>query len=161
MVARGPSLRLLPRLDQENRFFWTSGHDGVLRFLGCERCKRLVHPPTPRCPYCLSATLRPTPVSGQASLASYTVNEHPWIPGSDPYVIGLVAFAEDEQVRLMTNLVEVEVVDLHIGLELEVTFEHHDDVYLPLFRPADPARRSRAPSPGPDADGGSDQGARP
>ena len=50
---------VLPELDDTNRFFWTSGEDGLLRFLGCEACGYLLHPPGPRCPECGGADLRP------------------------------------------------------------------------------------------------------
>ena len=35
-----------------------------------------------------------------------------------------------------TNLVDVVPDDVHSGMPVEVVFDHHDDVYLPLFRPA-------------------------
>src|SRR5450756_115286 len=57
MFANGPSIRLLPRLDDDNRFFWTGGKDGVLRFLKCGSCHQLVHPPVPVCPACLGKDL--------------------------------------------------------------------------------------------------------
>jgi uncharacterized OB-fold protein len=136
MFANGPAIRLLPRLDADNEFFWTSGKDGVLRFLRCGACRSIVHPPVPLCPSCLSHELAPEPVSGRATVVSYTVNYQQWIPGSDPYVIGLVSIDEQPDVRLMTNLVDCEPDDALIGSAVEVTFEHSDDVYLPLFRPA-------------------------
>jgi uncharacterized protein len=134
-TARGPSIRVLPRLDDANRFFWTSGSDGRLRFLRCGACRRFVHPPVPRCPYCLESALAPEPVSGNAVVHSFTVNHQQWIPGSDPYIIGLVTIDEQDDVRLTTNLVDCEPDDVHIGMPVEVTFEESDDVWLPLFRP--------------------------
>jgi uncharacterized OB-fold protein len=133
--ARGPALRLLPRLEPENEFFWTSGADGHLRFLRCEACRTYVHPPAPRCPACLSSVLAPEVVSGRATVVAYTVNVQEWIPGSGPYIIGLVAIDEQQDVRLTTNLVDVAPGDIRAGMAVEVVFEHHDDVYLPLFRP--------------------------
>ena len=47
MVANGPMLRLLPRLDDDVTFFWTSGEDGVLRFLRCNACGFYIHPARP------------------------------------------------------------------------------------------------------------------
>jgi uncharacterized protein len=38
-------------------------------------------------------------------------------------------------VRLTTNLVGCEEEDLRVGLAVEVEFEHHEDVWLPLFHP--------------------------
>jgi uncharacterized protein len=133
MVANGPALRLLPRLDDDNRFFWTSGEDGKLRFLRCRSCENLIHPPAPRCPYCLAEYLVPEVVSGHAIVESFTVNHQQWIPGSDPYIVGLVSMVEQSDIRLTTNLVDIEPEDVHIGMEVEVVFEHNDDVYLPLF----------------------------
>jgi uncharacterized protein len=135
VLARGPAIRLLPRLDQDNRFFWTSGSDGRLRFLRCHQCSSYVHPPAPRCPECLSDDLSPEVVSGRATLVAHTCNVQEWIPGSEPYLIGLVAIDEQESVRLTTNLVDVEQEEVETGMAVEVVFEHHDDVYLPLFRP--------------------------
>jgi hypothetical protein len=48
MVANGPLIRLLPRLDDDVAFFWTAGADGVLRFLRCNACGFFIHPPA-RC----------------------------------------------------------------------------------------------------------------
>ncbi len=141
IVAPGPSVRALPRLGADTHFFWTSGEDGRLRFLRCGGCRHYVHPPAPRCPYCLDGPLEPEPVSGRGVVHSFTVNHQQWIPGSDPYVIGLVTIAEQDDVRLTTNLVDCHIEDVHIGMPVEVTFEHREDVWLPLFRPAagDPA----------------------
>lgn len=135
LPARGPALRLLPRLEPENEFFWTSGADGHLRFLRCQACRTYIHPPAPRCPTCLSSELAPEEVSGRATVVAHTVNVHEWIPGSGPYVIGLVAIDEQDDVRLTTNLVDVAVDDVRTGMAVEVVFDHVDDVYLPLFRP--------------------------
>lgn len=128
-------MRLLPRLDDMNRFFWTAGAEGVLRFQRCSDCRRYVHPPIPACPFCDGGQLVPEEVSGRASLHSFTVNHQQWIPGSEHYVIGLVSIEEQEDVRLTTNIVECDVDELRIGMDLEVVFEENDDVWLPLFRP--------------------------
>jgi len=136
VTASGPPIRLLPRLDDYNRFFWSAGEDGVLKFLRCGSCRKYVHPPVPRCPYCLDGKLSPEVVSGRGVVLSFTVNHQQWIPGSDPYVIALVTIAEQDDVRLTTNLVGIDEDDVRIGMPVEVTFEAHDDVWLPLFRPA-------------------------
>jgi uncharacterized protein len=137
VIASGPSFRVLPRLDEWNEFFWTSGADGRLRFLRCGGCHRLVHPPSPICPYCLDRELTPEAVSGRGTVHSYTLNVHPWIPGSDPYLVGLVTIAEQDDVRLTTNLVGFEEGQVRVGLEVQIEFEQNQDVWLPLFRLAD------------------------
>jgi len=108
VLADGPPFRLLPRLDDDNRFFWTSGADGRLRFLRCGACETYVHPPAPVCPRCLTAQPSPEPVSGRAVLESFTVNYQQWIPESEPYMIAWVSIVEQPDVRLTTNLVGVD-----------------------------------------------------
>jgi uncharacterized protein len=135
MVANGPSFRLLPRLSDDNEFFWTSGEDGALRILRCNDCQSFIHPPSPICPRCLSRSLAPEKVSGRGKVETFSVNYQQWIPGSDPYIIAWVSIDEQPDVRLTTNLVGTEPDDLFVGMEVAVEFEHLDDVYLPLFRP--------------------------
>jgi uncharacterized OB-fold protein len=129
--------RILPRVTPDTEFFWTAGRDGVLRFLRCQDCGYYIHPPTPVCPRCLSRSLAPEAVSGRASVATYTINHQRWIPGYDPpYIIAIVEIEEQPSVRLMTNLVDCPIDQVRVGLPVEVRFEAHDDVWLPLFVPA-------------------------
>lgn len=132
--------RILPRLDDRNRGFWTAGADGRFRFLRCEDCGYYNHPPTPLCPRCHSKRQSYVAVSGKATLHTFTVNHQAWMPGPElPYVIAIVEFPEQEGLRLTTNLVNCEIDDVHIGMPVRVTFEHHPDpdgdVYLPMFEP--------------------------
>src|SRR5205085_1564486 len=107
-----PPFRLLPVLDDENRFFWTSGMDGRLRFLRCQDCCYFVHPPLPRCPKCHSTNVTPEPVSGNATVLSFTVNHQPWDGTEAPYVIAIVALPEQDGLRLTTNIVGCAVDDV-------------------------------------------------
>ncbi len=128
--------RVLPAVDDENRFFWTSGADGRLRFLRCQSCGYYLHPPPPRCPRCWSRDIEPEPVSGQATVHSYTVNHHPWDGATEPYAIVVVAFPEQDDLRLTSNVVGCPPDEVHIGMPVQVTFEQHDLVWVPLFEPA-------------------------
>jgi uncharacterized OB-fold protein len=132
-VADQP-FRVLPRLTPQNEFFWTSGADGRLRFLRCETDGYYVHPPAPICPRCFTKTLSPSAVSGRATVATYTINIQPWIPGFDPpYVVAIVEIEEQPDVRLMTNIVGCAPEEVYIGMPVEVQFEHYEDVWLPVF----------------------------
>ena len=128
--------RVLPVVDDENRFFWTSGEDGRLRFLRCQDCGYYLHPPSPRCPACGSRTLAPEPVSGEATVYSYTVNHQPWDGTPEPWAIVLVAFPEQEGLRLTTNVVGCPPDDVHIGMPVRVTFDRRDDIWFPVVEPA-------------------------
>lgn len=132
-----PSGRPLPQLALSTKFFWTSGADGTLRFQECAACKALIHPPAPTCRYCRGAKMRIRAVSGRGTLAGFTVNHRfsmPALPA--PYVVAQVAINEDPRVRLTTNVVDCDPDELELGQQMEVVFEHLEDVWLPLFRPA-------------------------
>lgn len=127
--------RVLPALDDTNRFFWTSGEDGQLRFLRCQGCGYYLHPPLPRCPQCGGRDLQPEAVSGRGEVYSVTVNHQSWDGGTEPYAIVLVTFPEQEGLRLTTNVVGCPPEDVHIGMSVQVAFEQRDDVWFPLFEP--------------------------
>jgi uncharacterized OB-fold protein len=127
--------RVQPLLDDDNRFFWTSGEDGRLRFLRCQACRYWLHPPVPRCPACGSRDVAPEAVSGRAEVFSCTVNHQPWDGSTEPWSIAIVAFPEQEGLRLTTNVVGCPPEDVHIGMAVQVAFEQHDDVFFPVFEP--------------------------
>lgn len=136
-----PAKRPLPMLTDSNRFFWTSGADGQLRFLRCSQCRNIIHPPVPVCDKCLSMEQEVVAVSGRATLAAVTVNHQMWIPTIEPpYVIGIVEIEEQTSVRLTTNIVGCDTADIRIGMPLQVGFEEYEDVFLPVFRPAGDSR---------------------
>jgi uncharacterized OB-fold protein len=133
-----PDARPLPRLSPDTEFFWVSGADGLLRFLTCEACKRLVHPPTPICRHCRSTNVGVAQVSGAATVWSFTVVHQPFVDWLEvPYVVGVVAIAEDPAVHLTTNIVGCKPEEVRIGMEVQVQFARHGDVFLPLFAARD------------------------
>jgi uncharacterized OB-fold protein len=132
--------RLLPELSERNRRFWTAGGDGRLELLRCTVCGTYVHPPAPRCPHDQATDLAWTPVSGRATVATFTVNHQAWMLGPElPYVVAIVEITEQPSVRLTTNVVGCAPEAVRIGMPVRVVFEHHPDpdgdVWLPLFEP--------------------------
>jgi uncharacterized protein len=126
--------RVLPRLDSENRFFWTSGADGKLRLLRCRQCEIFFHPPRPVCRGCLSSNVAPEVVAGTGSVDTFTVNYQEWRPGMEvPFIIARVAIDGAPGVYLTTNIVGCNVDAVDIGDRVRVKFEQHGEVYLPLF----------------------------
>src|SRR5262249_57283235 len=112
------------------------GPDGPLRIQGCDERGKLVPPPTPVCPECPSRSWSPTVVSGRGTVVGFTVNRQQWLPELEPpYAIANVALAEDETVHLTTNIVGCDPDDVHIGQEVDVHLEQHEDVRLPLVEP--------------------------
>lgn len=128
--------RVLPRLTDANEHFWRGGEAGELRFLRCRDCATFVHPPAPICPACHGKQLGVEAVSGLATVATFTLNHQPWVPAPDhPYAIAIVELDEQPGLRLMTNIVGCAPEAVRIGQRVRVVFEHHDDVWIPLFEP--------------------------
>jgi uncharacterized OB-fold protein len=130
--------RPLPRLDADNRAFWTGGAAGELRLTRCQDCAAFVHPPRPVCRHCLSENVAPETVAGTGVIDTFTVNFQKWHPAMEvPFVIARVAIDGAPGVYLTTNIVGSAVDDVDIGDRVRVTFEQQDDVYLPLFEKID------------------------
>lgn len=137
----------LPQVTPENEFYWTAGADGALRITACEKCNALIHPPAPVCRYCRERKMGVRTVSGLATLIGFTLNQRFSIPGLPaPYVVAQVALVEDPRVRLTTNIIDCDPEQLALGQQVEVVFEQHEDVWLPLFRPV-AAQPAPAPLP--------------
>jgi uncharacterized protein len=133
-----PELRVLPEPSMESKAFWTGGEQGQLLIYRCRACTRFFHPPAPVCFRCRSTEVGAEAVSGRATVATYSVNVHPWYPSfPPPYIVAIVEIEEDPGVRLTTNIVGCSLEAIHVGLAVEVLFEHCEDVWIPLFKPRD------------------------
>ena len=131
----------IPHVGDDNRDFWTGGRAGELRIIRCNDCGYYIHPPSPRCPKCLSENVEPTPVSGRGTVYTYTVNRRAWSPGLEvPYVIAIVQLEEQPDLRLMTNIVDCPADEVAIGMPVSVEFREQGEASVPVFRRADDAR---------------------
>ena len=123
--------RVLPKLLDNNRDFWTAGARHELRFWRCGDCGFYIHPPQPLCPRCHSKRMATEAVSGRATLASYSINHQPWMPGPElPYVVAIVEIAEQPSLRLTTNLVHCPHDRIRIGM---LRLEADDRELLSLY----------------------------
>jgi uncharacterized OB-fold protein len=129
-------LRPLPAITPLEEPFWRGGADGRLHLQRCGDCRTWIHPPLPRCPACLSEAVGPEASSGRGTVYSFTVNHQAWSPGlPDRYVVAVVELDDQPGLRVLSNVVDIDPDDVHIGLAVEVTFEAQGDVHFPLFRP--------------------------
>jgi len=126
--------RPLPKLDGDNRPFWTGGAEGELRIMHCGDCGAFIHPPRPVCRVCLSDNVAPKAVVGTGVVDTFTINHQAWYPGLEvPFVIARVALDGAPGVYLTTNVVGCPPETVDIGDRVRVTFLRQDDVWLPLF----------------------------
>ena len=135
-AAAETPFRILPAVMPEDEHYWTGGKDGELRFRRCDDCGWWLHPAGPVCPVCLSRNLSVQAASGLGVVHAFTINWQPWIPGFDPpYVVAIIALPEQEGLRVTSNVFGCEPDEVHTGMAVQVDFEQHDDVWLPIFRP--------------------------
>lgn len=128
--------RLLPRLTDANRAYWTGGADGRLHLQRCVSCRRWVNPPVDHCPSC-GGELVAEPVSGRGTIFTFTVNHQEFRPEvPPPYVIAILALEEQDDLRVVANIVGADPDELRCGLGVQVAFEQDGDHHVPVFRVA-------------------------
>ena len=129
-----PTSTRAPELTLDNEFFWTGVAEGRLLIQRCDACGVERHPPSPRCPACLSPKWTAQPLDPRAEVYSYTVVHHPVPKGfTAPYVVALLQWPSGA--RIVTNLMDVDPADVTIGMPVEVRPVEVDDVTLPLAYP--------------------------
>jgi len=117
--------------------FWKNCAQKVLAFKTCSACGYVHHPPLPICPTCQSKTLIWKVAPETALLYSYTIVHHavhPDIVAHVPYNVAVVLFPELNDLRLVSNVVDVTPGELEIGMPLHLVWEPCDDkMFLPRF----------------------------
>ena len=115
--------------------FWDGCAQGELRFVRCGVCGAADFPPAVRCRRCLSRELGWERSAGLGTVYSWTVVWRPVTPQfRTPYAPAIVDL--DEGYRMLTNLVDLDVEDIDVGLRVQVTFQPTaDGVTLPYFAP--------------------------
>ena len=116
---RGP----IPVPDPETEFYWSGLAEKELRILRCEQCRHYIHYPLACCPACHSFDVAPEVVSGRATLYSFTDVQMGFVEGIEPpYVVGLVDLVEQPGLRVLSNIVDVNLDDIRIGMPLQAVF---------------------------------------
>ena len=119
-----------PKLDVENRAFWTGGAEGKLLIAKCGDCGQYTHPPRLICRHCQSENIAPDAVPGTGTIDTMTVNHQPWAPGLEvPFIIARVALDGAPGVYLTSNVVSSPVEAVNFGDKVRVTFEQQDEIF--------------------------------
>jgi uncharacterized OB-fold protein len=128
----------LPIPNEDTKPFWEGCAREELRLQRCRACGAYRHPPSPRCPACLSGDAAWVAASGDGTVYSYVVVHQALDPaweGDVPYVVAIIALAEGP--HLLSNVVDTPVDRVAVGMPVKVCFERAtEDVVLPKFRPA-------------------------
>ena len=132
------SARPIPPASALTQPYWDAARRGQMAVQRCERCGNRPFPPRANCPGCGAQSLSWSPVSGRASVYSYTVAHrapHPAFAAQLPLVVAIVELEEGP--RMFTNIVGCDPADVEVGMAVEATFEPIDetDMVLPVFTP--------------------------
>ncbi len=135
-LAETVHLRALPEPDHASRHYWQSAAEGRLVLQRCAECSQFQFYPRSLCVFC-AGTPEWVDASGRGTLHTFTVirqNRSEAFAALSPYAVGIVEL--EEGVRMMSNIVDCDVEDLHVGMTLEVAIlKAADDVGLPFWRP--------------------------
>lgn len=123
-----------PKLDADNRAFWTGGSEGKLNIMKCGDCGEYTHPPRQICRHCQSENMAPEAVAGTGVIDTFTINYQAWMPGLEvPFVIARVKLDGVPGVVLTTNIVGCAPEEVDFDDKVRVTFEEQDGIFFPLF----------------------------
>jgi hypothetical protein len=117
--------------------FWRATAAGRLLLQRCDTCGTVIWYPRGFCPDCGGSATSWEQATGRGTVYSFTVTRRGQGQWRDagPYVLAYVEL--DEGPRLMTNIVDCDVDDVHVGQRVDVVFhDTGEGTALPRFRPA-------------------------
>jgi uncharacterized OB-fold protein len=139
-IAPDPPHPILPHADEVSQFFWDGCNDHQLLILRCDDCGHHIHPPQRVCRFCQGINLSPSQMSGKGVVDTFTIPLQPFDPyfmGKVPYTLAVIELPEEPNLKLVSNVVDIDPDDVRIGMPVEVVFtEVAPGVTLPHFRPA-------------------------
>lgn len=128
--------RPLPDADHVSAVYWEAAASGTLLYQQCPSCEHRQFYPRAMCTSCGGDT-EWAQASGRGTIHTYTVIRQNWaMPFRElqPYVVAMIELEEGP--RMMTNVTDVEIDDVHIGMPVECyVVEVEDRLGLPFWRP--------------------------
>ena len=141
LIARRPPAELFKLATNVwTQAFWDATARHELVAARCADCAAFRMPPTPFCPCCQSQNISWTVLSGRGEVYSYTIVERAILPGMDahlPYVPAVIALEGAGGARLVSNVVDVRLDALRVGMPVQVVWDDVPQlgVALPRFAP--------------------------
>lgn len=122
----------------DTRQFWAATKDQKLTYQQCDDCDTVVFHPRRHCTGCLGNSLAWRTASGKGTIYTYSVvrqSYHPFFRATLPYAVAWIDL--DEGPRILSNVVGVDdpLEDVKIGARVQVEWEVHEELSIPLFRP--------------------------
>ncbi len=142
LISDEEVVRRLPgvRIDEDNAPHWKGILEKRLLFPRCQDCGHWLFPIRDLCSKCWSTNLRYEEVSGKATLYLFVVNHvGPPIPEVDystPYPVGAAELVEQDALRFLAPLVNVDLEDLQHDMPVELTWIIRSNEPAPAWQPA-------------------------
>lgn len=129
----------LPEKGIDTAPFWEACNRNELVIQQCADCGELRHPPKPVCPECRSFDVDWADVPGTGEVYTYTTTHYAASSdheGHTPYNVSVVMLDGTDDIRLITQVIDVEPDAVEVGMPVEVVWDEvNDDVTVPLFHP--------------------------
>jgi len=127
----------LPKPNKRTKKFWEGTKRHILLIQKCSKCDKYVFYPKTYCPYCFSDELDWVKASGRGKIYSYTImmnNPVSSFVDDLPFVIAIIEL--EEEVRLLSHVVNCDLEKIVCEMEVEVVFEDiNEEFTLPKFQP--------------------------
>lgn len=135
---KAPTRPLPNTSDLDTMEFWAATRDKILQYQQCDTCQKIVFYPRQHCTGCTAGKLMWHQASGRGVIYSYSVvrqSYHPFFRNLVPYAVAWIDLEEGP--RMLSNVTGVQdpVNDISIGQAVELVWEEHDELNIPLFRP--------------------------
>jgi uncharacterized OB-fold protein len=118
-----------PKVNPETRGFWEATAQGKFMLGRCRACGEAHYYPRSICPFCHSDDTFLEESSGEGDIYTFSIMRK---SPHGPYGIGYVKMKEGPCV--LTNFIDCDLLKLHIGAKVRVTFQQTDGPYsIPLF----------------------------
>ena len=145
--AAAPPERPLPSLaEPDTAPFWAATRDHRLTYQVCASCGEVIFHPRRHCTACLSVATEWRDSAGGGTVYTFTViRQHgqPYFRSRLPYVLGFIDL--DEGFRMLAEI-GAEPGTVQVGQRVTVGWDDHDELAVPVFRPADQAAGQAAAS---------------
>ena len=132
--------RPLPKLNElDTGEFWQATANKEFRYQQCANCGTIVWHPRAHCTGRVDGDRRGAVAAGKGTIYSFSVvrlSYHPFFRTKVPYAVAYVDL--DEGPRFLTNVTGIDdpLTDVHVGQRVELAWEEHDELSIPLVRPA-------------------------
>ena len=112
-----------PDILPEARPFWEATGRGELALQRCSQCDTVIWYPRGLCPNCLSSDIAWFTASGRGVVYSFTISRKGdgAFREASPFVLAYVEL--DEGPRILTNVVDVDLETIRIGMPVRAVFQ--------------------------------------